>query len=232
MATPPYAYRVTRVTIEGTFGASGEIWTTGFYMGNVSADADLPTQQLADDIRTAYTTFHTTAGSYISNSCNFTGVKVSSIGTDGKSDANDTVYSNPASPVQGARVEIWPPQISLAATLIGVSARGLASKGRMYLPGVVRVIDNTYKIDGTNQASILTNVKNFITACNASTATPNVVILASHGQLNKDRTPKLGGLGPVNHEVTAVRLGNVYDTQRRRRNGLTENYQTQTLGAS
>jgi hypothetical protein len=223
------AYRTTRVTISGVFLGGLEEWSTGFWIGENDADADLPTQQLADDIRTAWQTWFTSQAAYISNAYTSTLVKLSSVGTDGKSDANDTVYSTFTGNAAGARAELLPPQIALVATFQGPQARGLASKGRMYLPGVVRQIGVNGKIDGTTQASMLAAFRTMLQAINASTATDNVLMLASHGQLNRDGTVKVGGRAAVNHEVVSVKIGDVYDTQRRRRNGLVEVYQTATL---
>lgn len=229
MATPPYLHRVTRVTISGSSFGGAEEWSTGFYMGYESGDADLPNQQLADDIRTAWQAFFIQSSSYIANTFTSTLVKCSSHGQDGKASAEDTIYSTFTGNASGARTENFPPQIALVATLLSTKARGVGAKGRLYLPGVVAPVLGTGQINGTVQAGILANFKTFLAACNASTATNNVVMLASHGSLNKDGTPKLGGSGMINKAVHSVRLGSVYDTQRRRRNGLTENYQTVAL---
>lgn len=232
----PYAYRVSRVTISGHMFGGAEEWSTGFYFGNGGADAELPTQAFADAVRDAWTTYFTNAQSYISNLYTSELVKVSSFGTDGKSDANDTVYSSFPANTKGARAEILPPQCTMAATLLGVNNRGLGTKGRMYLPGVVIGVTNTGQTDPFNTNLMCVNFKNFLTAVNAFPGSPNVVVLASHGQLVKgpagNMIPKVGGYGPVTHEVTAVQIGTVYDTQRRRRNGLNEQYQRNALGAA
>jgi hypothetical protein len=225
----PFLHRVTRVTIAGTSFGGAEEWSTGFYIGNESADADLPTQQLADDIRTAWQTYFVTSSSYFANTFTSTLVKCSSMGTDGKSSAEDTIYSTFTGNASGARTENFPPQVALVATLVSAKARGVGAKGRMYLPGVVAPVDGTGHINGTTQAGILANLDTFLTAVNASTATSNVIVLASQGSLNPDGTPKVGGSAPITKAVTAIRLGNVYDTQRRRRNGLAEAYQSSTL---
>jgi hypothetical protein len=217
------------VTISGVFLGGLEEWSTGFWMGYEDGDADLPTQQLADDIRTAWQSWFTSQAAYISNAYTSNLVKLSSVGTDGKSDANDTVYSTFTGNAAGARAELLPPQIALVATLQGAAARGLASKGRMYLPGVVRQIGVNGKIDGTTQASMLAAFRTMLQAINATTATDNVIVLASHGQLNKDGTIKVGGRAAVTKAVQTVKMGDVYDTQRRRRNGLVEVYQTASL---
>ena len=206
-----------------------EEWSTGFYMGAENQDADLPTQQLADDIRTAWGTFFTNTTSEVSSAWTTDLVKVSSVGTDGKTNAADTVFSTYGTLTQGKQTNVFPPQIALVATLTSTKARGVGAKGRMYLPGIAKPIDLNAKLPSTQQAAILANLKTFLLAVNASTATDNVVMLASQGSLNEDGTPKVGGSAPINKAVNGVRLGNVYDTQRRRRNGLTENYQTLSL---
>jgi hypothetical protein len=229
MATPPLAHRTTRVTISGTCFGGAEEWSTGFWIGNETADADLPTQGLVDDIRTAWQTFFVTSSSYVANTFTSTLVKASSVGTDGKASAEDTMYATFTGNAAGARTENFPPQIALVATLVSTKARGVGAKGRMYLPGIVAPVDATGHINGTTQAGILTNFKTFLTAVNASTATTNVIMLASHGSLTAAGTPRVGGSAPINKAVVSVRLGNVYDTQRRRRNGLAEAYGSQTI---
>lgn len=214
------------------FGGAEE-WSTGFWFGAENEDAALPDQALADGIRNAWKTFVTTNTSYISNQYKSTLVKCSSFGTDGLSDANDTVYSSFDATAVGGRSETLPPQCALVATLMGNANRGLASKGRMYLPGVVIAVGNNGQTDPFNTNLIVGNFKTFINAVNALPSN-NVVVNASHGQLVKSATtgkmiPKVGGYGPVTKAVQRVQIGTVYDTQRRRRNGLTEQYQMQSL---
>jgi hypothetical protein len=225
----PYLHRVTRATISGTSYGGAEIWSTGFYIGNVAADATMPTQAQADQIRDAWRTFFTNSTSKFSNSWQSTLVKVSSIGTDGKSNVADTVFSDFSPAAVGATPERMPPQVSLVASLQGVSPRGVASKGRMYLPGIAAALGSDGKISSVDQGNIATNFQTFLQAVNAFAGTPNVVMLASEGSLNRDGTPRVGGSGPKNSQVINVRVGNVYDTQRRRRNGLAEVYISKVL---
>lgn len=225
----PYLHRFTRVTISGTAFNGAEEWSTGFNIGEVDADATMPDQALADAIRDAWRTFFIAPSSSIAAVYESTLVKVSSIGTDGKSNAADTVYANFPVVTKGVNGERLPAQIALAATLVGVPARGVASKGRMYIPGVFGGTGLDGKIGGTLSFDLATNLRAFLRAVNDFEGTPNVPMLASPGSLNKDGTPKLGGSGPKNSQIIAVKVGNVWDTQRRRRNGLQEVYQTVPL---
>jgi hypothetical protein len=225
----PFLHRVTRVTISGTSFGGGEEWSTGFYMGNETADADLPVQQLADDIAAAWKAYFIQASSYVSNQWVANLVKVSSVGTDGKSNAEDSVFANIVGATGQRGEPPFPPQIALVATLTSAKARGVGAKGRLYLPGIVAPLEGNGHLTTSMVVGMLGNLQTFFNAVNASTATDNVVMLASQGSLNEDGTPKVGGSAPINKAVTGLRLGNVYDTQRRRRNGLSEAYSLATL---
>jgi hypothetical protein len=93
----------------------------------------------------------------------------------------------------------------------------------MFLPGINANIGADGRLASSNQTDILTNFKTFMSNVNSLQDSPGVIVLASQGR----KAPLVGG--PANKAVTSVRLGNVYDTQRRRRNQLVEVYQTQPL---
>lgn len=220
----PYLHRFTRVTISGTSFGGAEEWSTGFNVGEVDGDATMPSQAQADAYLEAWGVFFKHLDSGISNTYSTTLCKVSSIGMDGKSNAADTVFAVPAAAMNGAWGGKFPPQISLVATLAGNSPRGVASKGRMYLPGVSIDVDGSGHIPNAQRNPIHANFLTFLKSVNAFAGTPNFVMLASPGSLNKDGSPRIGGSAPKNSIVSSMRLGNVYDTQRRRRNGLAESY--------
>lgn len=226
----PYLHRFTRVTISGTSFGGAEEWSTGFNVGEVDANATMPTQAQADAYRDLWHDFFVHHDAYISNRWESTLVKVSSIGMDGKSNAADTVFATFPTLTQGATGDSFPPQVSLVASLLGVDPRGVASKGRMYLPGVAAGLDATGHIPNNQRNELHAKFAAFLDGVNADTSTPNVVMLASPGSLNKDGTPKIGGSSPKNSRVAAMKLGNVYDTQRRRRNGLAEQYVSLPIG--
>jgi hypothetical protein len=174
-----------------------------------------------DGVRNAWTTFFTT-GSGISSAFTFTEVKAALLTTDGKYvDPSGAVVSHPTTAVVGPETGApLPPQCALVATLIAGSGKGLAGKGRMYIPGVKWNIDGTGHLDTGAVSSLGTKLTQFVNAVNALTPRPGVVINASRGHA------KLGGQGARNVPVNGIRVGNVYDTQRRRRNALAETYWT------
>lgn len=228
----PYAHAVKRVTISGNCYGGAEIWSTGFYVGSVGADVSNPTQAFADAIRTAWTAFWGSATSYVSSNFKVDNVKVAQVGTDGKTSLSNVIYAPYGTALAGtASSPILPPQIALVASLENAGARGLAAKGRMYLPGIAATLTTTGQISTTNASTIAANMKTFLDAVNAAAPTGEKVILASQGRRTKNADGSYSVVPgtAVNALVTRVRVGTVYDTQRRRRNAMVEQYQSSTL---
>lgn len=214
-----FTHKVVRVTLSGTMMGGAEEWQTGFYVGQPDADAGVPNQLFADAVRNAWVTFFQHADVGISNWYNFTQAKAARLTEAGKYDGTDVAISNPAVAVYGPRGGTpYPPQIALVATLIAGSGKGLAGKGRMYLPGICEPIDATGHLTGAYTTKVATQLAAFFNTINASFDIPGQVINASKGR------EKLLGIGARSVPVNGVRVGNVYDTQRRRRNGFSEAY--------
>jgi len=216
-----YADRIIRVTLSGKMLNGNEEWQTGFYVGKAQGAPDELQQSWVDGVRAAWQTFFT-AGSGISNAYSFTECKAVLLEKSGRYvNPTGALVSYPSSTVVGPETGApMPPQVALVATLVAGSGKGLAGKGRMYIPGVKWAISNAGTIDLGAQTSIGTKLTDFINAVNARTDRPGVVINASRGH------QKQLGLGARNVPVNGVRIGNVYDTQRRRRNAISETYWT------
>lgn len=228
----PYAHPIHRVTVSGKAFGGAEIWTTGFYLGNPSTGVSNPTQQLADAIRTAWTTFFSAVSSGVSSRYTTDQIKVAQINADGKTSLSNVVYAPYGTPIEGGGGPgANPPQIALVASLENAGARGLAAKGRMYLPGINFTIGTTGVLTTAQSLGVANNLKAFLDAVNVAAASDSEVILASQGRRVKnaqgDYEPVPGTA--VNAPVNRVRVGSVYDTQRRRRNAMVETYQSATL---
>jgi hypothetical protein len=214
-----YADKVVRVTLHGQMLNGSEEWQTGFYVGQAQGPAGTPSQAWTQGVCDAFATFFT-VGSGISNAFTFLEAKAALLNVVGKYDNPDgAVVAQPATVKYGPETgPPLPPQCALVATLVAGSGKGLAGKGRMYIPGVKWGIDSTGHLDSGAVGSLGTKLTDFINAVNALPDRPGVVINASRGH-------KLSlGLGARNVPVNGVRVGNVYDTQRRRRNALAESY--------
>jgi hypothetical protein len=224
---------VNKVTISGTCFNNQEQWSTGFYIGDTGADAADPGSVTASALAPLWTTFFQHANAHISTSYKTTSIKVSQLELDGDVDLQMIdIYDYPAAIAGSSGGAPLPPQISLAATLTSDNQRGLASKGRMYLPGInlpMGALDPHVAI--FEQTNIADQLKVFIDAVNASATINGYVILASKGTkiVNPaDPNQWAYALGK-NARVTGLRVGNVYDTQRRRRNGIAETYVSKVM---
>lgn len=221
-----FAHKVVRCTAFGTAYGQDEEWSTGFWMGNTDSDSLDPQQQGADDFLTAWTTFFTNSTSNIASGFKTEGVRVALYGTNGFVDPNKNFHAYPTTPVQGGGGSgILPAQLALVASLEASPDRGLAGKGRMFLPGVNEPVGSDGRISLTDVLPILTNLRTMFNSINASTVLTGSIINASKGGTGQNLAP------PVNRVVANVRMGNVYDTQRRRRNSLTETYQSLAVTA-
>jgi hypothetical protein len=227
-----YSHKFARVTISGTCFSAAEHWSTGLQVGWEDADYDDLVPGIAQEFATKWQTFFQTANNKFSTAYAVTLVKVALINTNGTTDEENIDYYNYPGTVTGNGFDAnYPPQITLAATMTSDFQRGLAAKGRMYLPGINKSIDNTGRLDSAFLETLNTGFKSFLDVINADTDIPGEVIIASKGH----KTDTLDENGqPVyvdgrNAFVTGCRIGSVYDTQRRRRNELAEVYNTKVL---
>ena len=227
-----YAHAIKRVTLIGTSFNAAEIWSTSFYVGSVGADCSNPTQTFADAVRTAWTTFFQSTDVSFSNLWKTTSIKVAQINTDGTTSLSNVIYAPYGTAIAGNNTgNKYPPQVALAATLEVSGARGLASKGRMYLPGIAQPLEDNGTLSAANSLKVVNGFKTFLDAVNTAAPTGEDAILASQGNRVKNSE---GVYEPVpgtavNAVVNRVKVGSVFDTQRRRRNDLVEVYQTATL---
>lgn len=103
-----------------------------------------------------------------------------------------------------------PAQIAVVISLRTARPRGRASNGRMYIPALPQLEANTGKFSVATALDIATAAAEMLTAIGAALSTQCVVGSAV-------------GTGLLEN-VTGVRVGRVPDTQRRRREGLVEDY--------
>ena len=221
--TGQYAHRVVKVTVSGTMLNGSEEWQTGWHMGYLTQDASAPTQAFVDLVRDQWILhIHNNADVPVNNTFKFTEAKAALIHTDGKYTSNDdVVVSHPAGVVSGARAGApLPPQVALVATLIGGSGKGIGGKGRMYLPGISQEIDGNGRILPLICQNVANQLAAMFNTLDGFAGAPGHVVNASKGS---KRTLYTDGR---NVPVNGIRVGNVYDTQRRRRNSLQETYST------
>lgn len=105
-----------------------------------------------------------------------------------------------------------PPQLTVVASLLTGYSRGRAHRGRIYLPPNMNTLGDDGMMSSTRTSDLATHVATFLGALNAVDSDLAVHVWS-----------KVGGISRI---VTQVAVGGVIDTQRRRRNELTEVYST------
>lgn len=197
----------------------GETWSCGLRMSPINTGAVSQADQSAKlaSVVSAVQTFHSRAsgGVQVNSRALLSFVKFNAIDAiTGHYKYPVTNVSYPAN-IAGGYVDagVHPNQIALCVTLLTAVQRGPASKGRFYVPLPAYTIGTDGLIGATYATNAKTGVMDFVTALNAIDASNFKV--AVYGT-------KQGVL--AQNLVTAVKVGRVLDTIRRRRRQLPETY--------
>lgn len=225
--TVAYANSHVKLTIFGTSCDGAEEWSTGLRFGGEDAGGGNfgVNNAWVDALLPLWQTFFTASNTGISQNFKTVGIKAAVILADGKTDLANVYTAAYATPIQGNNPNRFPPQVSLVAQLAAASPVGMGSKGRMYLPGIVHAVNTNGHISVTEGQNVANGLRTFIDGAESAANAPGYAIIASKGR------PGVPYTAPVNRRVAFVRVGSVYDTQRRRRNGLTETYWQAALAA-
>lgn len=196
--------------------ASGSLYTGEQFSWGLSLIADFPTDNagfsaVPAGVRDAVASFHQQTSQAAAR---LTTVKLNLIGTNGKyaSSTDTTVYDYPT-PVAGGGSGVVPAQIALAVSLVTGAKRGLASKGRFYIPVPIGTLGTDGLLPAATSASVASQAATLINAIHAGVGGDWRVGVVSDVGAGAQR------------EVTSLRVGRVLDTIRSRRTSLPESYQ-------
>jgi len=225
------AYSAVHWTISGTCFGGAEIWSTGFWTGNDASDlpGDQVDQAVVDQVAARWSTFFTSSNGNISSIYKTDAVKAAYFHTPldgGIQQFGTPTYHTFGTPISGGGIisGALPPQIAMCVSLNSGYRTGTAARGRMFLPGVNASLDgSTGRIVSTYRNQVATAMQTFINGVNTDTVPGDagkmiLVGRAANGILS------LPPHEAKNAYVTGLKIGDVYDTQRRRRNGFRENY--------
>lgn len=209
-----------RVSILGRL-VNEEVWSinptfdpTGEFPGTVNQ-----TQLEAAATAIANRTLPTQLRTLLSTSGSRTGARV-----EVRSDTDDsligiaTVQSTTAQ--AGTSALLLPPQSALVMSL-RTDSPGASGRGRCYWPCLVQSLDVNGRVSAANQTAILADFKAYMTGIRSDLATafPTIGFDLAVRSKSTSSTP----------HVTRIQLGNVVDTQRRRRDSLPESYAATTF---
>lgn len=212
-----YSTNLIKITWGGSLYQNADIWSNGVHaLAPTGSEDDFASKAaLAALVATpVLSDWMSSAQSLISSNAVLEWVKVAIIGTDGKY-LEDSVTVD-IGPVNGSyTASNIPPQISTVISLTTDANRGLAHIGRIYPPltgfiGTNGYIDASYTANMASQAALL--IQGLNNATNQAFGLSSDIVIAS----------KVGA--GVSRIVSGVRVGNVLDTQRSRRNAFTETY--------
>lgn len=193
---------------------SGEVWSVNpaFHLDLEGSDITAA-EVLAIANAINAITVPTSVRTMMNNTTTITGVRVEARDREGA--LNALAEATRAAPVTGNGTSPHPYQTSWVTSL-RTGFPGGQGRGRLYWPATGQAIDsNTLRVSAVNATSALSGVKTYIAAIQAAVA-------ASAGPVGFvvwSRT------GTAFHAVTSMRQGDVLDSQRRRRDALTEAYQ-------
>lgn len=210
-----------RVTIEGTNASDQDVWSTGWRIAPSLVSEPLinypaMANTLLDAVVAAVPAFWDSLRSSISNGTELRSVKVAPVDRDGRYiDNMDSVIRDLETPLKGnSTTGTHPPQVAVVASLTTGTRRGNATHGRMYLPlTAVKIGSTSFAIAANERQTIANAVKKLLNDSLGviSDASLDPVVMSNIGN-GTTRT------------ISAVAVGSIADTQRRRRNRFTEEY--------
>lgn len=172
-----------------------------------------------DDIAADVAAWFTSSGAKISSAARLDWVKLNAINADGRyvSESETNIFEWAAGDAPAGTVSPAEAQVTMVVSLLTNATRGRASRGRFYPPtGEMGVSPTTGRVSATlcqqmaDAAKVL--LDNIANEPGIDLSAPRVVVASD-----------LGSPGPA-RSVQRVAVGNVPDTQRRRRSSLPEAY--------
>ena len=218
-----------RLTFGGQLADGQDEWNCGINLAilndapvpilpvNAEAAYDAYIEDFQDDMVGLVSAFFGNTTMEIPRGVTLTYVKVALIGTDGKYIKEPHLWE--IEPVQGPSTKGYVPQVSMVVSLQTSKFRDPGKWSRFYLPAAVPSQPGTWRVANTKAkaeaaAAFIKSLETTVTTIwNTVIITPSAVT----------SSPKFEGKF---RPIRFVKVGNVFDTQRRRRNKIMETYST------
>jgi len=218
----PYTVQHLLINFHGAM-PGGEIWSVGFRTQAAAPDLTA-LQPYADYAADAWRVIASGGGSFDAMNpiqVTFVGCTVRLIGVDGKTVAQ--AEGLPTAPSSGSNsAPGLPNQCAITVSLLTARA-GRSYRGRVYLPALtVGALSTTGRLSADVQGFAVDFVHAMIGALNGTFTPTGVVPPVPATRYRIAIESKTSGQPPA--PVTLVRCGDVIDTQRRRRDKLSETY--------
>lgn len=215
----PYHYLFS---FGGTLPSIGEIWCNNIrFVGGGTPEESYDLEDICQGLMEVMATGMDGTGAAnlgYSNGVRLEWGKFNPIGPDGRyaSESETVVYDWPGTGKVGSGLPyISLPQMALAVSWGTVRTRGPASKGRIYIPLPNVGPGGNARISSTETTNIAGAWANQIDALNDR---------AQSALQERPIAAVVSGINGAWEPISTVRVGDVMDTQRRRRNALAEVY--------
>lgn len=219
-----YPQPIVRLSVGGSV-AGEDVWTNGLTIGanGTQGANDLFLSLTPDQFIPAVNAFYAT-GPYSANPYNTVEwIKLALVGVDGKYLRDAKIYDYPT-PRQGTGSFGASPHDTMVLSLLTATKRGLARRGRIYLPsGFASIAPATGRVVPADVTALVAKSKTYLDAINAIVKVQNInnrICIASDVREGMIR------------QVTDLEIGNLMDNQSRRRNRLDETYVAATLATT
>ena len=206
MAYPtPLAY----ITAGGTHAGGREVWQVGIH-----TDPFVTTPAIMASLATIWSAWMSAGLSRHSAAAQLEWVKVAQLAASGKYlSLSEPTVAEVVPPVPGSAPGNYTPQATIVVSWTTGLKRGLAHGGRIFPPPTSLQATSDGKCNNSDILGIANQAATLIQAINSALGGTAECVVASR--------VGAGGIRTIN----GVRVGNVIDTQRRRRNQLVEDYQ-------
>ena len=212
-----------KVTFGGTLADGNDIWSCGFHVGNFGTGTPAETLSFFETNKAALATsisdFYNDERSRTPRGAEMEWVKFALIGTDGKY-MDEPILVEEFS--QGGLGLPYVPQVSCVISMVTSKFRDPGKYSRFYLPTVAPSGITGYKMTSSETTGVLNSAKDFIQDFDS------ILNTAGPGQTLGISAISKSGSG-AQYVISKVRVGEVLDTQRRRRNSIPENMQEVSL---
>lgn len=208
----PYSTAHRSIVASGAL-PGGEVWSCTLRAGGTF---DSTTQAMADAIGEAWRQWIIAPGSLTAIGCTLGQVLIYGVQPSGPS------LGPVAAAISGARAGTitngLPNQCAVVASLRSAQG-GARNRGRIYLPCTGQIVGTTGRMGPTNVSGLLATTSALLNSINTA--------LGVTGRLSVESTVST----EPGRAITQVRIGDVVDTQRRRRDAFAENYSTAPVTA-
>lgn len=212
-----YPYDFIKFTFGGQLAGNNEIWTCGFHIGDTNKDVTIGQFNALEDslssLGAVVRTYIIDSVMRIPSGASVQWIKLALIGKDGKYVTEPLEYILPVAGIGGAS-QGYIPQASTVVTLVSGKFKDPGKYNRFYLPAAPPSGTSVYRLTQAQTDAMALRSAQFLSDING------IVFVEADGLIIEAVSQNVQEY----YDIVYARVGDVFDTQRRRRNKIAENY--------